>query len=75
MEITTPLTANRTWDWLRCLRLERCGPPSPYSPDLAKPNDFHLFGTLNKVSAKDADVKQAVTPWLQTTGTDFYAGI
>jgi hypothetical protein len=45
------------------------------------PNDFHLFGPLNKhmvdmIFARDADMKQVVTPRLQTPDTDFfYAGI
>jgi hypothetical protein len=42
-----------------------------YSHDLAIPNDFHLFGPLNKymadkIFARDADMKQTVTPRLDT---------
>lgn len=51
-------------------------PPPLQSRALAKPNDFHLYGPVIKIFAGDADVKQAVTPWLQTTDTGFfYAGI
>jgi len=39
--------------------------------DLA-PDDFHL---LAGDFARDADVKQAVTSWLHTLDTDFYAAI
>jgi hypothetical protein len=43
----------------------------PYSRDLAIPNDFHLFGSLNKhmtgkIFARDADMKQTVTARLDT---------
>ena len=49
----------------------------PYSPDLA-PSDFHLFGPL-KESMKgihfqtDEEVKAAVSNWLSTQSTEFYA--
>ena len=49
----------------------------PYSPDLA-PSDFHLFGPL-KESMKgihfqtDKEVKAAVSNWLRTQSTEFYA--
>ena len=49
----------------------------PYSPDLA-PSDFHLFGPL-KESMKgihfqtDEEVKAAVSNWLRTQSTEFYA--
>ena len=49
----------------------------PYSPDLA-PSDFHLFGPL-KESMKgihfqtDEKVKAAVSNWLRTQSTEFYA--
>ena len=36
------------------------------------PDDFHL---LASDFATDADVKQAVTYWLHTLDTDFYAAI
>ena len=49
----------------------------PYSPDLA-PSDFYLFGPL-KESMKgihfqtDEEVKAAVSNWLRTQSTEFYA--
>ena len=49
----------------------------PYSPDHA-PSDFHLFGPL-KESMKgihfqtDEEVKAAVSNWLRTQSTEFYA--
>jgi hypothetical protein len=52
----------------------------PCSPNLV-PSDFHLFVPLKKELAgmwflTDADMKQAVTSWLQTLNTDsFYAKI
>jgi hypothetical protein len=52
----------------------------PYSSDLT-PSYFHLTGPLKKHPtgnwyATDADVKQAVTSWIQTSDTNlFHAGI
>jgi hypothetical protein len=48
----------------------------PLSPYLT-PNDFYLFGPLTKylagkVFATDADMKQAVTSWLQKLDKDFF---
>jgi hypothetical protein len=46
-----------------------------------EPSNFNLFGPCKKLLegkqfAADADVKQAVTSWLQTSDTHlFYAGI
>jgi len=41
------------------------------------PSNFHLFGTLNKhvggkQFAKDANMKQAATSWLQAFDTSFF---
>ena len=49
----------------------------PYSPDLA-PSDFHLFGPLKKSMKEihfqtDEEVKAAVSNWLRTQSTEFYA--
>ena len=49
----------------------------PYSPDLA-PSDFHLFGPLKESMRgihfqTDEEVKAAVSNWLRTQSTEFYA--
>jgi hypothetical protein len=52
----------------------------PQNPYFA-PSDFNLFGLLKKHQAgknfaADANIKQAVTSWLQTLDSSFfYAGI
>jgi hypothetical protein len=68
-----PHAANQTCDWLlRCQWTDLdC---LPYGHKLV-PSDFHLFGPFKKpFSGKtfpaDANVKQAVTSWLQTVDTD-----
>ena len=43
----------------------------PYIPDL-EPSDFRLFGPSKNLLKKDADVKQAVTYWLQTLNIAFF---
>jgi hypothetical protein len=71
--VTGPHTANSTSS--RSLRYDCQVTYHPtHSPDLASSN-FHLLGPLKKHLASmrfatDADVKQAVTSWLQTTDTD-----
>jgi len=50
-----------------------------YSPDFLL-NGYHQLGLLKKQligkrCATDADVKQAVTSWLQTLDTDFFLDI
>ena len=49
----------------------------PYSPDLAPP-DFHLFGPLKESMRgihfqTDEEVNAAVSNWLRTQSTKFYA--
>jgi hypothetical protein len=67
-------TANRTCESLRFCGWEK-GDHRSHSPDVQS-SDFHLFGQLKKRLADerlatDADVKQAVTSWLQTLDTNF----
>ena len=50
---------------------------SPHSPDLA-PSDFHLFGPLKESMREihfltNEEVKAAVSKWLRTQSTEFYA--
>jgi len=75
MAITWPHTANHTCNWLQCYVWEVMDHP-PCSPDLA-PCHFHLFGPPKqplavKWFATDANVKEAVTSWLQTLDTSFF---
>ena len=71
-----PHTAARTLAKIEDLGWKLLTHP-PYSPDLA-PSDFHLFGPL-KESMKgihfqtDEEVKAAVSNWLRTQSTEFYA--
>ena len=71
-----PHTAARTLAKIKDLGWKLLTHP-PYSPDLA-PSDFHLFGPL-KESMKgihfqtDEEVKAAVSNWLRTQSTEFYA--
>ena len=71
-----PHTAARTLAKIEDLGWKLLTHP-PYSPDLA-PSDFHLFGPL-KESMKgihfqtDKEVKAAVSNWLRTQSTEFYA--
>ena len=72
-------TANQAGDLLLHCDWEVIDHP-PFNPDFM-PSDSRLFGPHNKKLAgkrfvTDADVKQAVTSWLQTLDTDmFYAGV
>ena len=71
-----PHTAARTLAKIEDLGWKLLTHP-PYSPDLA-PSDFHLFGPL-KESMKgihfqtDEEVKAAVSNWLRSQSTEFYA--
>ena len=71
-----PHTAARTLAKIEDLGWKLLTHP-PYSPDLA-PSDFHLFGPLEE-SMKgihfqtDEEVKAAVSNWLRTQSTEFYA--
>ena len=73
---TRPHTAARTLAKIKDLGWKLLTHP-PYSPDLA-PSDFQLFGPL-KESMKgihfqtDEEVKAAVSNWLRTQSTEFYA--
>jgi hypothetical protein len=74
----TPHTASYTSEWLR--HYGDVMGRRPYSRDVVS-SDFHLFGFFEKHLAgkrfaTDADVKQAVTSWLQTLDTSlFFNGI
>ena len=75
LKITGPHTAKRPCDWLQCYVWEIMD-HAAYSPDLA-PSAFHYFGPLTtemagKRFATDTEVKQVVTSWLQTLGTDLW---
>jgi len=75
LEITETHIAKKPCDWLRCYGWEIMD-HAAYSPDLA-PRAFHYFGPLKtklvgKRFATDTEVKQAVTSWLQTIGTDLW---
>jgi hypothetical protein len=68
-----PHMTNWTSYWLRCYGWEVMDHP-PYCSALA-PSDFHLFRTCNKHLAgklfvAGANMKQAVTSWLQTLDKD-----
>jgi len=68
-------SANQTSDWLlncHCYVLDCL----LYGHNLV-PSDFHLFGPFKKpfsgkTFAADANMKQAVTSWLQTVDTDMH---
>ena len=71
-----PHTAARTMAKIEELGWELLVHPS-YSPDLA-PSDFHLFGPLKSHLRgnhfdSDAAVIDAVSNWLRTQPTEFYA--
>ena len=71
-----PHTAARTLAKIEDLGWKLLTHP-PYSPDLA-PSDFHLFGPLKESMRgihfqTDEEVKAAVSNWLRTQSTEFYA--
>ena len=71
--VTGPHTANGTSSRSQRYDFQVMDHPT-HSPDLASSN-FHLLGPLKKHPASmrfatDADVKQAVTSWIQTADTN-----
>ena len=71
-----PNTAARTLAKIEDLGWKLLTHP-PYSPDLA-PSDFQLFGPLKESMREihfqtDEEMKAAVSKWLRTQSTEFYA--
>jgi hypothetical protein len=70
-----PYTNHRNFDWLQAYDLEFMDRPA-YRPDLAT-SDLHVFldpfkrKVAEKQFAPDADLKRALTSWLQKPETDF----
>ena len=76
VENARPHTAARTQVKIENLSRKLLTHP-PYSPDLAL-SDFHLFGPLKESMRgihfqTDEEVKAAVSKWLITQSTEFYA--
>lgn len=71
-------TANCTSDQLRCygcevMRHPLCGPYlTPSDLHLSEAHKKHL---ASKQFAADANMKQAVTSWIQTVDTDFFVAV